>query len=120
MLVWMDEAPLKVGATYLFRHTTMETKGTVSQLRFRVDPNDLHRSPAQELGLNEIGRVRIDLHVPLMMDPYERNRATGAFVMIDPLTHHTVAAGMIRQRSIPLIKPPLNLRVLPRSSLPKP
>jgi bifunctional enzyme CysN/CysC len=106
MLVWMDETPLKVGATYLFRHTSKETKGTVSQLRFRVDPNDLHRAPAEKLGLNEIGRVQIDLHVPLMMDPYERNRSTGAFVMIDPLTHHTVAAGMIRRPGRPALVDP--------------
>jgi bifunctional enzyme CysN/CysC len=97
MLVWMDETPLNPGATYFLRHTSAETKAVVSDLRFRVDPNDLHREDADHLQLNEIGRVHIEFHVPLMLDPYSRNRASGSFVLIDPLTHRTVGAGMIRR-----------------------
>lgn len=115
MLVWMDETPLQVGATYLVRHTSMETKGVVSDLRFRVDPNDLHRAPAESLQLNEIGRVQLDLHAPFMMDPYERNRATGSFVMIDPLTHRTVAAGMIRRPGRPALVDPAESRPASRN-----
>ncbi len=97
MLVWMDDTPLQPNQPYLFRHTTQTVKGTVAELRYVVDPDTLHHSDAQALELNEIGRARLQLYSPLLVDTYRRNRATGSFVMIDPLTHRTVAAGMISQ-----------------------
>ncbi len=103
MLVWMDEEPMRPGAPYLIRHTSAEVKGSVEELRYRVEPENLHREPADSLALNEIGRVRVQLFSPLMLDPYARNRATGAFVMIDPLTHRTVGAGMIERAGRPRV-----------------
>ncbi|HKK73413.1 MAG TPA: sulfate adenylyltransferase subunit CysN [Candidatus Krumholzibacteria bacterium] len=97
MLVWMDEQPLQVGSPYLVRHSSAEVRGTVAELRYRVDPNQLHREDADALGLNEIGRVEMQFHAPLMLDRYSENRATGSFVLIDPLTHRTVGAGMIEK-----------------------
>ena len=65
---------------------------------YRVDPNTLHREDATQLGMNDIGRVRLTLFRPLFLDEYERNRATGSFVLIDPLTNLTVGAGMVSDR----------------------
>jgi bifunctional enzyme CysN/CysC len=65
-----------------------------------MDPNDLHRQEASALGLNEIGRVEIETHQPLMYDEYARNRRTGGFILIDPQTNGTVGAGMIIERSL--------------------
>jgi bifunctional enzyme CysN/CysC len=83
------------GKTYLFKHTTQTLPGTIETLLYRIDVNTLHRSPAPNLELNEIGRVKISLNAPIHFDPYRSNRTTGAFVIIDRLTNATVAAGMI-------------------------
>jgi hypothetical protein len=60
--------------------------------------NTLERQPASELNLNEIGTVVIDTHSPLFVDQYRRNRMTGSFVMVDPISNATVAAGMVTGR----------------------
>ena len=64
-------------------------------LDFRVEVNTLEHEPAQELALNEIGRVRLRTGTALMADPYARNRTTGSFILIDESSNDTVAAGMI-------------------------
>ena len=98
VLVWMSETPLDTSATYRIKHTTREAHAEVAELRYRFDVNSLHRVPAQALALNEIGRARIATSGPLSYDPYRRNRATGSFILIDPVTNGTVAAGMILDR----------------------
>jgi bifunctional enzyme CysN/CysC len=98
MLVWMDGRPLAIGREYLLQHTTVGAAGVVTDLRYRLDPQDLHRQPADELAINEIGRVRLEVSRPLAFDAYARNRATGAFILVDRLTHATVAAGMVLDR----------------------
>jgi bifunctional enzyme CysN/CysC len=98
MVVWMAEEKLLPGKQYLFKQTTKVTTGTVSTLRYRVDVNTLHRQDAPALSLNEIGRVAITLTEPIAHDAYRRNRATGAFIIIDRLTNATVGAGMILDR----------------------
>ncbi|MEO1527011.1 MAG: sulfate adenylyltransferase subunit CysN [Planctomycetota bacterium] len=99
MLVWMDESAMVPGKTYLFKHTTQTVPGTIDTLNYKVDVNTLHRSPAPELALNEIGRVGITLSAPIHFDAYRRNRASGAFIVIDRITNATVAAGMILDKS---------------------
>ncbi len=99
MLVWMNEEAMVPGKTYLFKHTTQTLPGTIDTLRYRVDVNTLHRSPAPQLELNEIGRVSISLSAPVHFDAYRRNRSTGAFIVIDRITNATVAAGMILDKS---------------------
>jgi sulfate adenylyltransferase large subunit len=94
-LVWMDDNQLELGKTYLVKHTTHSVRGVVEDVIHRFDPEDLHRKPADSLHLNEIGRVSIRLLSPLYADPYATNRQTGSFILIDPLTYHTSAAGMI-------------------------
>ena len=99
MLVWMGEEAMVPGKTYLFKHTAQTIPGTIDTLSYKVDVNTLHRSPAPELELNEIGRVGITLSAPIHFDAYRRNRSTGAFIVIDRITNATVAAGMILDRS---------------------
>ena len=96
MVCWMSEEPLQSDRHYLLRHTTREVKAFVDAVRYRVDVNSLHREDADTLALNEIGRVAISTASPLFFDAYGANRETGAFVLIDPYSNATVAAGMIR------------------------
>ncbi len=98
MLVWMSADAMVPGKSYLFKHTTQSAVGQIESLRYRVDVNTLHRSPAPDLQLNEIGRCTITLSQPIYFDPYKRNRTTGAFIVVDRLTNVTVAAGMITAR----------------------
>jgi bifunctional enzyme CysN/CysC len=98
MLVWMHEAALVPGREYLLKQTTNVVPATVTAVRYRMNVNTLHRETAGDLGLNEIGRVRVDTPRLMAFDAYTRNRATGAFILIDRLTYATVAAGMILDR----------------------
>ncbi len=99
MVVWMHDEPMTPGKTYLFKHATRTTPGTIRSLRYQVDVNTLHRTPSPELGLNEIGRCEISLNEPITCDGYRRNRSTGAFIVVDRITNATVAAGMIMNRT---------------------
>jgi bifunctional enzyme CysN/CysC len=93
---WMSERPLRAGARYAIKHTTRSARAVVRQLRYRIDVNTLHRDlQAEELDLNDIGRVTLRLSAPLAFDTYSRNRTTGSFVLIDEATNDTVGAGMI-------------------------
>jgi bifunctional enzyme CysN/CysC len=98
-LVWMSEEPMVPGKSYWFKQTTKLTPGTISTLRYQIDVNTLHRAEAPTLKLNEIGRCAVALSQPICFDGYRRNRATGAFIVIDRLTNGTVAAGMILDRT---------------------
>ncbi|MEZ5402032.1 MAG: sulfate adenylyltransferase subunit CysN [Bryobacteraceae bacterium] len=96
-VVWMNQQPLAVGRPYLLKHTTQQVSAVVTALRNRVDVNTLGREAAAGLELNEIGEVAIETTRPLFFDAYRRNRTTGAFILIDPLSNLTVAAGMIAE-----------------------
>ena len=97
-IVWLNAEALLPGKSYLFKHTSQTIPGQIDSLRYRVDVNTLHRSPAPELQLNEIGRCSITLSQSIYFDAYKRNRSTGAFIIIDRLTNATVGAGMITDR----------------------
>ncbi len=99
MLVWMNAESMVPGKTYLIKHTTQTLPGIIDTLKYRVDVNTLHRSPAPQLEMNEIGRVSISLSGPIHYDAYRRNRGTGAFIVIDRISNATVAAGMILDKS---------------------
>jgi sulfate adenylyltransferase subunit 1 len=94
-LVWMDEEPFIVGKSYLFKRASTVTSAVVEGIDYRVDVNTQVRHVAHELGLNDIGSVRLVLGSPLVFDTYEENRQTGGFILIDKITNNTVAAGMI-------------------------
>jgi len=97
-IVWMAEEPLVPGKPYLFKSAAKTVSGSVQTLRYQIDVNTLHRRDAPVLNLNEIGRCAVQLNQPIACDGYKRNRATGAFVVIDRLTNVTVGAGMILDR----------------------
>ncbi|MFN8226986.1 MAG: adenylyl-sulfate kinase [Mycobacterium sp.] len=95
---WMaDDAALEPGREYVVKHTTRTTRARVVGLDYRLDVNTLHRDKsATALKLNELGRVTLRTQVPVLLDEYSRNSATGSFILIDPDTNVTVAAGMVR------------------------
>ncbi|MEA2310135.1 MAG: bifunctional enzyme CysN/CysC [Solirubrobacteraceae bacterium] len=93
---WMAEAPLRAGTRYELKHTTRRVRATVEHVFSRVDMATLEDVPDPgALELNDIGRVRLRTSAPVLADPYARNRATGAFVLIDEATFDTVGAGMV-------------------------
>ncbi|MGN6443852.1 sulfate adenylyltransferase subunit 1 [Amnibacterium sp.] len=96
-LCWMDErAPLTAGRIYSLKHTTRWARAKVAEIAYRVDVNTLHRDlEATQLGLNEIGRVRLRTTTPLFVDAYQDNRTTGSFILVDESTNRTVAAGLL-------------------------
>ena len=98
-VVWMTEEPLTPGKQYWFKQGSKTAAGSVSNLRYRIDVNTLHREETGALGLNEIGRCHVRLNQPIAFDDYRRNKGTGAFVIIDRLTNVTVGAGMILDRT---------------------
>ena len=95
-VTWMSDAPLVPGRKYAIKHTTRTARVLVKELQYRLDVNTLHRDEsATQLGLNDIGRVRLRCTQPLLADEYRRNRTTGAFILIDEATNATVGAGII-------------------------
>ena len=98
MLVWMDEKPMAKSTPFFLKHTTRTTRATIDRVRYRTDVNSLRKNEADNLTLNEIGRVTITTGQPLFIDPYMRNHTTGSFILIDPVTNFTAAVGMIIDR----------------------
>ncbi|MBW3566143.1 MAG: sulfate adenylyltransferase subunit CysN [Acidobacteria bacterium] len=98
MLVWMTDEPLKPDSAFIVKHTTMESPAVVSDIRYRINVDDLHRQETGSLELNEIGRIRLEVPRPVAYDAYVRNRQTGSFILIDRISNATVAAGMIVDR----------------------
>jgi sulfate adenylyltransferase large subunit len=94
-VVWMNQKPLQPDRPYLVKHTTQQVRGSVREIRHRVDVNSLRHEPAVELRLNEIGVIELETHRRLFFDPYRQNRVTGSFILIDPVTNETMGAGMI-------------------------
>ena len=97
MICWMDEArPLRLRGKYAIKHTTADVRAIVKDVQYQLDVNTLHRDEgANELALNEIGRVTLRTTKPLLCDDYRRNRATGGFIVIDESDNRTVGAGII-------------------------
>ncbi len=101
MVVWLDDTPLTVGRRYLLKHTTRTIPTIVQKLAYVVDVNTLSRSGDATLTQHEIGRLTLSASQPLFVDPYSRNRVTGSFILIDPDTQATAAAGMVIERGAP-------------------
>lgn len=96
-LCWMDERPLRRGRSYHLHLGTRRTRARVEAVLHRLEVATLEREPAPSLELNEIGRVRVGLVEPLPLDPFGAVPGGGTFILVDPETHATVAAGMVRQ-----------------------
>lgn len=100
MVCWMTNEPLRPRQKLAIKHTTRMGRALIKDIQYRLDVNTLHRDKETgELGLNEIGRVQLRTTVPLLCDPYSKNRTTGSFILIDEATGVTVGAGMINSGS---------------------
>jgi bifunctional enzyme CysN/CysC len=95
-ICWTSETPMQPGTHYWLRQTTREVKAFFNRIVYRIDVDTLHREEVERFELNDIGRVHLTTSLPVFFDRYEMNRETGSFVLIDPHTNNTVAAGMIR------------------------
>ena len=96
MVCWFGEKKLQPGGRYLLRQTTREVRCLVKEVRYKVNIETLHRCENdREIGMNDIGRLRLRATAPLCFDGYKRNRATGSLILVDEFTDRTVAAGMI-------------------------
>ena len=98
MVVWMSDQPLSPGRIYLLKHGAKWVRASCSEVAYRVDPDTLHRDSGHALGLNDIGRAHFTLFEERFVDAYARNRATGAFIVVDPDSNLTLGAGMIVER----------------------
>jgi len=94
-VVWMHEAPLLRGRTYLLKIGTKTVTATIGAIKNKININNLEQVPAPTLGLNEIGVCNIELDRPIAFDAYKVNRDTGGFILIDRMTNDTVGAGML-------------------------
>ena len=93
---WMADEPLDLRRKYWIKHGTRQTAAKVNGVDSILDVNTQQRHAAEGLKLNDIARVKLTVQQPLAADAYADIRATGAFILIDEVTHQTVAAGMIR------------------------
>ncbi|GAB3370882.1 sulfate adenylyltransferase subunit 1 [Massilia agri] len=93
---WMSDEPLDARRKYWIKHGTRQTAAKIKQVDSILDVNTQQRHAAEGLKLNDIATVQLTVQQPLAADAYCDNRATGAFILIDEVTHQTVAAGMIR------------------------
>ncbi len=95
MLVWMDEEPMDTSKQFFLKHNTNTTRASIVNNRHRIDVNTLAKKEGKPFQLNEIGQVDILTAKTLFFDAYAKNRQTGAFILIDPITNNTSAVGMI-------------------------
>jgi len=115
-LVWMDEEPMDRGKQFFLKANTNTTRATISAIDYRVDVNTMEHLEGKDFKLNEIGQVQITTAKTLFFDAYKQNRATGAFILIDPITNNTCAVGMIEKQ---LDEADLLEEELPTLDLPK-
>jgi len=96
MICWMNSSKLKPGAKYILRNTSNEVMGIVKEVSYKVDINNLEPlSDDKEIGMNDIGRVKIKTSKPVMVDAYKKNRGTGSLILVDSFSFETVGAGMV-------------------------
>jgi sulfate adenylyltransferase subunit 1 len=93
---WLSEEPLDMRRKYWLKHTTRQVAARVTRIDTLLDINTQEQRPAESLGLNGIARIALNVQQPLAADAYDAIRSTGSFILIDEVTHQTVAAGMIR------------------------
>ncbi len=98
-VVWMDEKAMIPGRQYTIKLATRSVSGSISSINYRIDVNTLEHHDANELKLNEIASCTVAVNAPVVFDNYQRNKGTGAFIIIDRLSNVTVGAGMINGES---------------------
>src|SRR5262249_24309887 len=107
MICWMAEAPLDLGKSCVLQHTTREVTAQIRQVVYRLNVEAASREEDEPIGLNDIARVVVTTAKPIFADPYERNRTTGSFVLVDPHSNLVLAAGMITRCTTTLLEAPL-------------
>jgi sulfate adenylyltransferase subunit 1 len=95
-ICWLSEEPLDLRRKYWLKHTTRQVAARIAKIDSLLDINTQERHPGDSVALNGIARVSINVQQPLAADAYDHIRSTGAFILIDEVSHQTVAAGMIR------------------------
>ena len=95
-LCWLIDKPLRPGDRYVLRHTTRAVRAVIDDIVSKLDVTTVTSTEANSLELNDIGIVRIRLADTVVTDPYEVNRSTGAFLLVDENSGATVAAGLVR------------------------
>ena len=93
---WLSEEPLDLRRKYWLKHTTKQVAARVTKIGTLLDINTQEKRPADALKLNGIANITLNVAQPLAADAYDTIRSTGAFILIDEVSHQTVAAGMIR------------------------
>lgn len=99
MLVWMDEEAMDPNKQFYLKQTTNTTRARIDSIKYKVNVNTMEQSEVDHLELNEIGRVVFTTGKELLFDPYQKNKQTGSFILIDPITNNTSAVGMIIDRA---------------------
>ncbi|MEL6692781.1 MAG: adenylyl-sulfate kinase, partial [Pseudomonadota bacterium] len=94
-VLWMADTEMLPGRRYLLKIGTKTVTATVLDLKFGIDVNTIQDKPAKTLGLNDFGVITIALDQPIAFDPYDQNRETGGFILIDRLSNNTVGLGLI-------------------------
>ena len=95
-ICWLGDKPLNTSSRFLLRHLTHEVQAKITDVLYRIDINTLHRDEKNKtVGVNDIARISIKTASPVLIDSYRKNRITGAFILVDPSTHATVAAGVV-------------------------
>ncbi len=107
MLVWMDEEPMDFSKSFFIKQTTNLSRSRIDSIKYKVDVNTMEHLSVDNgkltadtlpMQLNQIARVVLTTAKELFFDPYQKNKATGAFILIDPITNNTSAVGMIIDR----------------------
>ncbi|MCK5776813.1 MAG: hypothetical protein KAH25_11580, partial [Bacteroidales bacterium] len=99
MLVWMDEEAMDLEMQFFIKHANNSSRAFVSDISYRVDVNTMEHSKVDHFTLNDIGKVQITTNKPLFFDAYRKNKVTGSFILINPITNNTAAVGMIIGKS---------------------
>jgi len=94
-LVWMDEAALLPGRNYIMKIGTQSVEACVQSLKYQINVNNTEHLAVKTLALNDIGVVEIATTRPIVFEAYGDNRDLGGFILIDKMTHATIAAGML-------------------------
>jgi sulfate adenylyltransferase subunit 1 len=96
-VVWLHAEPLELNRVYVVKHAGRQVKAKARRIRFRVDVNTFSEHSANQMETNGIASVEFETASPLLFDPYNRNRTTGSFILIDPISNSTVGAAMIHE-----------------------
>ena len=94
-VLWMADKDMLPGRRYLLKIGAKTVTATVLDLKFGIDVNTIQDKPAKTLGLNDFGVITLGLDQPIAFDPYDINRETGGFILIDRMTNNTVGLGLI-------------------------